>query len=142
MAQLALDYIVRVLILAVAAAIIILTIINFYDDIKIVVNKWLFPKNEKPEFPKTITKDSFSSGEIANYIFSCYSTMISVPETEQKDIVCYVLLARNGFSVSSRDILTLIPSDIKSNVEISASFTKDYVKIEFRDINNKVLVTE
>lgn len=142
MSQLALDYIVRILILVVAAAIIILAIINFYDDIKIAISSWIFPKKEKVEFPKTITKDSFSSGEIANYIVSCYSVMISVPEAEQKDVVCYVLLSRRGFSASSRDILSAIPRDISPNVEINASLNKDYVKIEFKDIKNKVLVTE
>ncbi|MEM7816391.1 MAG: hypothetical protein QXZ20_00590 [Candidatus Aenigmatarchaeota archaeon] len=142
MAQLALEYIVRILILTVVAAIVILTIINFYDDIKVAISNWLFPKKDKVEFPKTITKDSFSSAEIANYIVSCHSTIISIPETEQKDMVCYVLLSRSGFSVSSTEILASIPADIKPNVEIRASFKKDYVKIEFRDINNKILVTE
>lgn len=142
MAQLALEYIVRILILTVAAAIIILTIINFSEDVKFLVKSWIFPKKEKIEFPKTITKDSFSSGEIANYIISCYSAMISIPETEQKDVVCYVLLARRGFSASSSQILESIPRDIRQSVNITASFTKNYVKIEFRDINNKILVTE
>lgn len=142
MAQLALEYIVRILILSVVAAIIILTIINFYDDIEIAIKNFISPKNVSIDFPKTITKDSFSAGEIANYITACYNAMLSISEAEQRDIICYVLLARNGFSVSTQNILASIPRDIIANVEIRASFTKDFVKIEFRDVNNKILVTE
>ena len=142
MTQLALDYIVRILILAVVATVIILTIINFSDEIKTAINKWLFKEEKKIDFPKTEEKEAFSSGEIAKYIQSCYSAMESLPEIDQKDTICYILLAKRGFSANSREILNLLSEELRNRTEIIANFSKSYVKIEFKDIGDKILVTD
>ncbi|GEM_PF-7114766 len=139
MATLSLEYIFKILILSVVAIIIILTIMNFYEDIESIVKSW-FRGEEKIEFPKDVTRDSFNSGEIATYIQDCYSRMSSLPEQKQKDIVCYILLARNGFSVNIDEIRARLPRDI--NVTFLATFNKNYVKIEFVDVGNRIIVKE
>jgi hypothetical protein len=139
MALLSLEYIFKILILSVVAAIIILTIINFYGDIEGFIKNW-FKGEEKEEFPKEVTKDYFNSGEVATYIQDCYSKMSSLPEQKQKDIVCYILLARNGFSVNINEIKARLPRDV--NVTFSATFNKNYVKIEFVDVGNRIIVKE
>jgi len=139
MALLSLEYIFKILILSVVAAIVILTIMNFYGDIEIFIKGFTKSEN-KTDFPKEVTKDSFNAGEIANYIQTCYLKMSSLPENKQKDIVCYILLARNGFSVNVEEIRRRIPENI--NVTFSASFSRNYLKIEFRDVGNRIIVSD
>ncbi|MEM7826950.1 MAG: hypothetical protein QXQ40_01860 [Candidatus Aenigmatarchaeota archaeon] len=144
-AAMSLEYIVKIIILLVVASVIILLITNFYDEIRTTVKCWFDPEKCSPkklaDFPKTITKDTFSSGEIVTYIDSCLSNIQALPEVEQKDIVCYILMATSGFRATRLEVIALLPNNIKDKVEIETDFTKDYVKIEFLDVGDKIKVT-
>lgn len=138
--QMALETIFKVLILLVAVAVIIGLIMTFSDEVRNIVKEFIgkfFGKSPTQEFPKQVEKDSFSAGEIASYIESCYTTMTSVSETEQKDTNCFLLIGKN---FESSGILEKVSPSIRGNVEISADFTRGILIIEFIDVGNKIIV--
>jgi hypothetical protein len=138
--QMALETIFKVLILLVAVAVIIGLIISFSDQVRNIVKEFInkyFGKNPTQEFPKQIEKDSFASGEIASYIESCYTSMTSIPEGDQKDTNCFLLI---GKSFESSDILEKVSPSIRNNVEIKADFTRGILIIQFQDVGNKIIV--
>jgi len=140
--QMSLEYIVKIMILLVVVAVVIGLIIKFKDDIQIFMGN-IFGRNEvKHNFPEIKGKNSFSPGEISVYIESCYSTMASLPEDEQSDIVCYLLDSKTGFSLTGQEIMNSVSSDLKDKVEITASFGRDIIKVEYQDIGNKILVSD
>jgi len=139
-AEMALETIFKILILLVAVAVIIGLIISFSDQVRNIVKGFInkfFGKPATQDFPKQIEKDSFSASEIASYIESCYSTMTSVPEDEQKDTNCFLLI---GKSFESSGILERVSSSIRNNVEIRADFTRGILIIGFQDVGNKIIV--
>jgi hypothetical protein len=132
--ELALDMIVKFLIVLVVAGLVIGLFLRFSSDSKDAVKDMFTGKNNTSSgFPKTFQKASFSPGEVAQSIESCYNTMTSLAENSQKDMTCYVLMADSPFSgfVTSGNILGAVDSKIRGRVRITTAFDKDYVKVSF-----------
>jgi len=145
-AQLSLEYIVKVLILLVVVVVVIGLITKFSDQIRFWI-KELFCivtecKKTIKDYPITVTQDSFSSGEIATYVESCLRDMEELPENEQKDITCYILIVTNSFNAFPDEVRDNLSSDIKNRVEIKSSFDRDLVMIKFQDLGNKILIVD
>ena len=142
-AQMALEYIVKLMILLVVITVIITIIIKFKDDIKTFINEFFGKNVNILDFPKIIDKNTFNPGEVSTYIEDCYYTMVSLPENEQKDIVCYVLISETsfspGFQTNLRDALS---DDIEGIVDIQTVFDRDVVKIQYVDVGNRILVLD
>jgi len=143
--EMALEYVFKVLIMLVTVAVIIGLIYTFSSDIRGSINKiigdWF--KSSKPPAEKTIEQDSFTAKEIAVYIESCLSTQESIPENEQKDVVCYTLLSKSTppkFTATKTSVLENLPKSIKEKVTITTTFKRSYVVIEFRDLGNEIIV--
>ena len=146
MKGLALEYIIRIVILLVVIFVVINLIKNFAGGTKkwfrgIVCTIFKCPKT-KEKFPLRVTKDYFTSSEIANYIVSCLESMSSLPEAEQEDKDCYILVAKKGFQANKGSVLLAIPPELRGRVNIEASFTRDLVIIQFKDIGNRVIVSD
>jgi hypothetical protein len=142
--ELALDMVVKFLIVLVVAGVVIGLFLKFSGDSKDAVKDMFKPNSTKETgFPKTLQQNSFGSGEVANYIESCYSTMSQIPAAQQKDMTCYVLMSNSPFSssVTSSGVLSIVDSKIKSRVKINTTFDKDYIKINFLELTNTVVVS-
>jgi hypothetical protein len=145
--SMALEYIFTILILLVTSAVIIMLIMSFSKEIRSMVSEFIagiFGKPpEKSPFPETREKDSFSSREISTFIESCLSHNEAIKEGEQKDIVCYILVAKDMFSsfnVNKDSVLNSVDPNIMSRVEIKSDFSKPILKIKFEDIGNRIAV--
>jgi len=114
-AQLSLEYIVKMIIILVVIMVTITLIIKFKSNIQVAVKNLFGKDQEQLNFPQIIEKKSFSLGEISAYIESCYSTMTSLPEDEQKNIICYLLESEDGFSITKEDLENIISNDIKDS---------------------------
>ena len=136
------EYIVKILILIVVVAVVIALILKFSDEIKTAIKSLFKPKIPEKNFPQLVEKNDFSSGEISVYIEDCYSTMISFPEDEQNDVICYILQPSNGFNIRKEDLISKLPDELKNKVNIKTNFQKDVVKIEYIDIGNTILVRD
>lgn len=143
--DLALEYIFRIVIMLVTVAVMIGLIYTFSSDIRSSIDKFLsslFGKSAPPG-TKTISQDTFSSREIATFIDSCYSSNKALPENEQKDTVCFVLLAKTSpyFNVDTNSILNNVSPSIKNQVDFKTDFTLQYVKIQYQDLGNRIIVS-
>jgi len=144
--SMALDMIVKFIIILVVAGIVIGLFIVFSQDAGDALKCFLFGCDGltfADEYPKPINKFSFSSGEIAQYIESCYDTMSEVPEVNQSDIVCYILMADSQISSSANEeaIRESVPADIKTKIVFNTNLSKDYVRVEFRELEDKIVVS-
>ncbi len=137
----ALETVFKVLIMLVTVAVIIALIVRFSDQIKNQVTEFINKLTGKgtgtSQFPKTIEKSSFTSGEIASYIESCYASITALPETEQKDTNCFILI---GNSFESAGILDKVSPTVKSHVTITSGFNRGVVIVDFVDVGNKIIV--
>ena len=147
-AALALEFIFRIVILLVAVAVIIGLILTFSKDIQTTVNNFLCkfftcPNQTNCPDKKPIEKDTFSSSEISAYIQSCDNCNSNIPPADQKDAVCYLLLARKSpyFSADKNAILSTLPSNLKSRTIITSNFNSQIVKIEFKELGDKLVVS-
>ncbi|MBS3055363.1 MAG: hypothetical protein J4452_02650 [Candidatus Aenigmarchaeota archaeon] len=147
-AALALEFVFRIIILLVTVAVIIGLILNFSRDIQTSINKFLCkffncPSEANCPDKKPIEKDSFISSEISAYIQSCDSCNSNLPVPDQKDTVCYLLLARKPpyFSADANTILSSLPSDVKKRTSITANFNSQIVKIEFKELGPQIIVS-
>jgi len=145
--DMALEYIFKILIMLVVVAVIVMLIVQFSNEIRQAVQGFVCKFSNtcggtSDEFPKNIEQDSFTSGEIATYIDSCLSSNLAKPEGEQKGIVCYTLLAAKApyFDANKDSILSSISPNIRDKVSIDTDFSKHYIKIEFEDISNGIIV--
>jgi len=139
----ALDMIVKFMIILVVAGIVIGLFMIFSSDAKSGVEK-LFKGEEKIDTSvKTVNQASFSAGQVAQYIESCYDKMSEIPEVDQKDTVCYVLMAQSNFNgfVSQNNIIGQLPQELKSKVTFNTNFGLSYLKIEFRELGDKIVVS-
>src|SRR3989338_8561544 len=89
MAEFALEYVVKITILIVAAVVIIGLILTFQEDI---LNMWPTTPTTVPPKAQVIEKDSFTDSEVASFIAGCWSTN----QGSTKDTECYFLLG--GFT--------------------------------------------
>jgi hypothetical protein len=147
--DMALDYIFKVLITVVTIVVVIGLIITFSDDIKKAVNDFLCKITNSciasKKFPKNIKQDSFTVGEVANYINDCRSTQIVIPENEQQDIVCYILFANKTFvssGITNTSLTQALPPSIKDYIDVKTDFSHEYIRIQFQDLGNKIVVSE
>lgn len=143
----ALEFVFKILILLVTAAVIIMLIVTFSTDIRGMVNRFVADifgePREQSIFPETIEKDSFIATEIATYIEGCLAYNEAIDESKQKDVVCYVLLAEDKFSsfkIGKTSILNSVEPSIRDRIEIQSDFSKSYLKIKFEDLGNKIIV--
>jgi hypothetical protein len=146
--DMALDYVFKVLITVVTIAVVIALIIKFSDDIKKAINDFICnitgSCGKTQKFPKNINQDSFATSEVVNYIDSCLATETALPENDQKDIICYILFSKNTFASSGVTATTLqqaLPQSLKDSVSIQTDFSHDYLKIQFQDLGNKIVVS-
>lgn len=131
-----LEYIVKFIIMLVAAAIVMMLMWNFYNDIK---GESIIDGDDKVS-PKTelVEQSSFNTQAVAKYVKSCWA--MTGPDYDG-DIVCYIL--KGSFEATPESVLNSLPADIKSNVNIEvANFAYvTSVIIEFRDLGNKITVS-
>lgn len=146
--DLALEYIFRIVILLVTVAIIIGLIFTFSQQVRDSVNGFLCkfftcPNQTNCPDKMPITKNSFSSNEISAYIQSCDSCNSNLPEADQKDTVCYLLIAKTQpyFSADSNSILSALPSVLRSRTSVTANFNNQIVEIQFKDVGNQLIVS-
>lgn len=141
--SMALDMIVKFVIILVVAALVIGLFIQFQGDAKDSIVK-LFKGEEKIDTNvKTVNQASFSAGQVAQYIESCYDKMIEVPEVDQKDTVCFVLMAQSNFNTfaSQNDIVNSLPQELKSRTTFNTNLGLSYLKIEFRELGDKIVIS-
>ena len=98
----ALEYVVKILILVAVAAVVMNIILIFSGDIQLQVREFFGPKEKSVE-TETIEAENFSSSQIRNYIKSCWE---KTGEKYEKDAICYILKG-NVSSVTQADIQTV-----------------------------------
>ncbi|MBN2094664.1 MAG: hypothetical protein JW727_01320 [Candidatus Aenigmarchaeota archaeon] len=143
--ELALDMVVKFLIILVVAAIVIGLFMRFSGDSKNAVKDLFGPDKKKlqTDFPKTYEQSTFSPGGIAQYIESCYDALTEVEEVEQKDTVCYVLLADSDFSgfTSVDAIRSAVSAKIRQDLHFKTDLTQTHLKIEFKELGDEIIVS-
>lgn len=126
---LALEYVVRLIILLVFTAVMIGIIFYFSDEIKFQVGR-LF-KEETVVKTQEIERDSFSTSQVRNYIKSCW---LMTGEHYDEDVYCYILKG----DLTGVDEAALGVEGV--TVEVNADFSKGILMIKFEDIGDKILV--
>jgi uncharacterized membrane protein YraQ (UPF0718 family) len=146
--DLALEFIFRIVILLITVAVIIGLIFTFSSDIQNSVQQFLCkfftcPSENTCPDRKSIEKDTFASSEISAYVQSCDSCYSNIPEADQKDAVCYLLLAKKQpyFNANADAILNTLPLDLKTRTQVTTNFASQIVKIEFKELGNKIVVS-
>lgn len=107
MAEFALEYIVKMIILIVVAVVVISLIMTFSQDI---INWWddFTGRTEKPPPEvEVIEKDSFTAKEVANFIEGCWSSNLN----SQEDNECYFLLGSFS-SINKNSIIASINANL------------------------------
>jgi len=133
-----LEYIVKITILIVVIVVVIGLILNFYEEIKAQIKQMFGEKESEVKFPKIVDGSSFNAGEISTYIESCHSTMSSLPEDVQDNIVCYLLRSDTIITIDT-DLATPIGIPITWNW---VSGTVDEMKIEYQDVGNQIIISD
>ena len=140
--QLALSYIAKILIVLVVVTVVIALIFNFSGDVRGWV-KTLFHEEDKTKgFPSIEKRESFIASDVAVLIESCYSVMTSLPEDEQKDITCYTLISGKKFGFGAEEVMSMVPEEIRERLEVHTSFDRDVVLIQFRDVGNRIILSD
>lgn len=132
MKGLALETIVRWIILSVVAVVVIGLVIFFSDDIKRIIGDWFNRKDNKTEI---VEADSFSTSQVVTYIKSCWG---KTGEKFDDDMVCYILKG----DVNGVDVGLLSGSlDPPAQVNTEGFETdKDTTIIRFVNLGNIVYV--
>jgi len=133
---LALEYIVKFIIMLTAAAIVIMLMWNFYNDIK---GNSIIDGDNKVSVKTELVESSFTSQSVAKYIKSCWGMTGS---NYDGDIVCYILKG-SFFGATPASVLNAVPEDLKRNVviEVESFAYVTSVIIEFKDLGNKIIVS-
>ena len=112
----AFEYIVKIMILIVVAAVVMNIIIYFSDDIKLQVKK-MFGSDEKTLETETVESISFSDSQIRNYIKSCWEKTYGVEY--KKDAICYILKGDvssvNALNIQNVDGVKVVDTDSFNN---------------------------
>lgn len=148
--QMSLEYITKLIILLVVVVVSVGLIMSFSSQIKYQVSCFFFgdcgEKNKvtSGNFPITIKEKEFTISQVANYIESCYDTFSSLPEEEQEDKDCYVLIADYPFRnmINKKDLLNYLDERIREHVEFKATLNKEVLTISFEDLGNKVVISD
>ncbi len=131
-----LDTIVKFLIVLVVAGVVIGIFITTSNDAKYALSCLFFgcDENSTVQFPRTDKQPTFSPGQVANYIESCYDNMVKAPETSQKEaVICYILMADSPFKgfVTSEDVIGEVDPRIRSSLVINTTFEQAYLQVKF-----------
>jgi hypothetical protein len=144
MAQMALEVIFRILILIVVVAVVIGMILTFRDQIAAMITQFLQQiLGQKPSSNFPIVKDSgsasFSSGEIATYIQSCYSTIEALSPADRTTTNCYILTG--NFNANANSIRqSILDSNLRNNLNITTDFSRGVATIQYLDPQGIILV--
>ncbi len=131
MKALALESVIKVVIFTATALVLLNLLLYFSGAIKNFLHSELKPE-EKVE-AELIEAQSFSSAQIASYINSCWDR---TGEYYKGDAVCYILKGDMS-SVSVSEVKALV----KINTDLSGfDPSKNIAIIEFRDLDNKIVV--
>lgn len=131
MKGMALETVVKWIILLVVAGVVLNLIFFFSDEITRIVGGFTKQKEPKAEI---IESSTFSTSQVKTYIRGCWDR---TGETFQEDVVCYILRG----DVSGVDPKSL--ADIGYNVTVDTSKfirTQKVTIIRFQDIGNKIIV--
>ena len=146
--DLALEFIFRIVILLVTVAVIVGLIFTFSKDIQNSIHQFLCkfftcPNENACPDRRPIEKDSFASSEISAYVQSCDNCYSNIPEADQKDAVCYLLLAKKSpyFNADANSILNTLSNDLRKRTQVTTNFVSQIVKIEFKELGNKIVVS-
>lgn len=129
----ALDTVVKFIILIVVALVVIGLVIYFSDDIKNYLKNWLGKSNEVKV--QKIEADSFSTTQVMTYIRGCWDM---TGENFHEDVTCYILVG----DLSGVDKYAL-GNTLSSPAEADVSKfdpSKTMVIISFEDVGNIVHV--
>ncbi len=131
--ELALEYVGKFIILAVAIAVISYFIWHIYIDVK---GRDIIPKDVPEIKTDTIRQDEFSAKQIARYIEGCWSFAAS---GAAKDAICYVLIGK--MSADSSSVMAAMPEEMRKKVQIKADFSSGSISILLQNKGNMVLVS-
>ncbi len=131
MAELALEYIVKIIILIVAAIVIISLILTFQQDIMRWWGGITGPDSKNPPKAEVIERDSFTDREVASFIAACWSEH----QGSTEDAECYFLLGKTAGSFAGVT-QTGITNSLSQNI-----ITSDKVVFEFTTIGNALAIT-
>ena len=140
----ALDYVFKIIIMMVVVAVVIGLILTFKNQITTTIAKFLsnlWGGNTGNQFPQLIDKGSgtFSSGEVATYIQSCYSVVSSTEVAERKTTDCYIL--KGNFNVDKNSIISSVTDPtLRSKIIFTADFTKGVAVVEYEDPEDVIFV--
>lgn len=129
MAEFALENIVKLIILLVAAFVIIGLILTFQQDILRWWTDFAGSKTKPPAQAEVIERDTFTDAEVASFITGCWSEH----QGSTKDTECYFLLGKSSASfagVSQAGILSSL-----------SAMPSDKVVFEFTAIGNALIIT-
>ena len=133
MKGLALESIVKWVILLVAAGVIINLLFFFSDEIK----RFIRSQMEEGEEPQTeiVEAQAFTTSQVLTYIRACWD---KTGERFEKDVICYILKG----DMSNVDPALLVTAvEPPATVDVSKfDPTKGVAIIRFEDIGNKIVV--
>ena len=68
--------------------------------------------------------------------------MVDVPEVNQVDTICYVLMADSEFGsfLEEDSIFRAVRSDIRKNIIFESDLSLSHLSIEFKEIGNVIVV--
>jgi diphthamide synthase subunit DPH2 len=138
MKGLALEYVVKWIILLSVALIVISLMVYFSDYIK----RWLKGQTSEGKVEvREITKDYFSSGEILAYALSCWD---KTGEKYREDAICYIL--KGDFSNVDTywiedEFVKRYPTSPPSIDIQNFDTTKDIVIIKFREFDKTIVIS-
>ena len=131
MKGLALETVVKWIILIVVAGVVINLLFFFSDEIKNII--WGYTKEEKPE-AEIVESTGFSEAQIKTYMRACWD---KTGEKFQEDVVCYIL--KGNVSGVNSNVLRNV--DYPASVDISKFIPSNNVTIiKFEDVGNKIIV--
>lgn len=133
MKGLALEAVVKLIILIVVALVVIGLMIYFSDDIKKFVEN-LFKEEPEPQ-AEIVESSKFSTAQIRTYMRACWD---KTGEKFRKDVICYIL--KGDVSEVDTDLLSTAV-EAPAQVDLSKfNPLKNVTIIRFQDLGNKIIL--
>lgn len=131
MKALALESVVKFIIMIAAASVLLSLVLYFSEEIKSFIGHKLH-KDEKVQ-TKLIEVSSFTYSQLASYIISCWD---KTGEDYNEDVICYILKG---------DMSSVSSSDIENTIDVPVDLsefdnTKDIAIIEFDSLGKVIVV--
>ena len=131
MKGLALETVVKWIILIVVTGVVINLLFFFSDEIKRIITG--YTEEEEPEV-EIIESSEFSASQIKTYMKACWD---KTGGSFQEDVVCYILRG----SVIDIDPISLESIDIPATIDLTNfNSSKSVTVIRFEDVGNKIIV--